>query len=262
MEKKDTPEKIITVIAFLSMVAFTMLSIFLPMNGRSIIKIAASYPNLITPADYTFVIWWFIYLLFMAFSIYQLELFGHKHFILRPEALFHTRIVFAGFCVLCIIWVIAWQFEYLALSAVLLFIMVIGIRFLCKYLSREDMSAREKIFVRLPFSVLYGWLTILTISGFAVLFESIRWKAFGVPLAVWAVTTLVVLAVYAAIRTQRNRDLAYCITLIWAYIGILVKRTAKDELYGQNPLLIAAVTLCVAILAGSAGILIYRKRKI
>jgi hypothetical protein len=207
-------------------------------------------------------IWWFIYLLFIAFSIYQLDFFGHKHFIIRPEALYHTRIVFIGFCVLNMLWAIAWQFDYIALATMILFIMVICMRFLCKDLSREDMSDREKILIKLPFSLLYGWLTILTISSFAILFVSIRWKAFGIPITFWVVAALTVLAVYAVIRTLKNKDLAYCLTIIWGYAGILVKHAAKDKLNRQYPIIIAAIIFGIIILAGSAGVLLYRKRRI
>lgn len=262
MDKKDTPQKVIVIAAFLIMLLFTMFSILRPMNGQNITKISASYPNLITPPDYTFMIWWFIYLLFTAFLVYQLDLFGHKRFIIRPEALYYTRIVFIGFCALNMIWEVAWQYDYIALATLILFIMVICMRFLCKYLSREDMSDREKVLIKLPFSLLYGWLTILTISSFAILLVSIRWKAFGIPIMFWTAIALTVLAVYAVIRTLRNKDLPYCLTILWGYTGILVQHTLKDKLNGQYPLIIAAAIFGIIILAGSAGVLLYKKKRI
>jgi hypothetical protein len=262
MDKKETPEKIMVIIAFLIMIAFIMLSYFLPAGGQNITEIMASYPNLFTPADYSFLMWWIIYLLFTGFVIYQLGLFGHKHLVVRPEALHHTRMIFIGICAMSAVCIMAWQFDYLALSAMLVLIMLACIRFLCRYLTLEDMSGCDRVFIRLPFSILYAWLTILTISTLAILFVSIRWKAFGIPLTVWAVATFVILAVYAVMRSQKNKDFAYCFTMIWLYIGLLVKHTAKDGMNGKYPAIIAAIIFGILILAGCAGVLLYRKRKI
>ena len=59
----------------------------------------------------------------------------------------------------------------------------------------------------------------------------------------------------------RNRDVAYGLVLIWAYIGILIRQLSADGLAGHYPAIIGAVIASLVIfLVGEALILRRRQR--
>lgn len=257
MDKKERQIKIFAAISFIIMIIFNILTYVFPPGGRNIKEIALSYPNLVFPSIYAHYIWILIYLLLGLFALYQLDLFHKNHNQIKKEVMFHTQISFIAFCWLDMMWITAWLYDYMALSSVILIIIVICIRIVSKSLCTQDLSHLGKFLVKPTFSILYGWLTISVMVNFVLLLKSIGWKGFGIPIPLWAAATLIGVAVYAAVRTRMNRDVIYCLTIIWCYIGILIKHVSKAELNSQYPLIICAVAFCLAILAGSAGFLIY-----
>lgn len=262
MDKKVKLIKIIVAITYIVMIAFTVLSFIKPFNGRDLIEITSSYPNFVTPSFYSYYIWILIYLLLGLFMVYQLDIAGHNINQVKKEVLFNSQIIFLVFCWLNILTIISFQFDYIALASVVILTMLICVSFLCKSLSITELSRQGKWFIKLPFSILYGWLTVSTVRTVVILFVSIRWEGFGIPIPLWAAATLAGMAVYAAIRTQRNKDIVYCLTIIWGYIGILIKHLSETGYDGQYPQLVIADIINIALLAGSAGVLLYKKKSI
>ena len=52
----------------------------------------------------------------------------------------------------------------------------------------------------------------------------------------------------------RNRDVAYGLVLIWAYVGILIRQTSAEGLAGRYPAIIGAViaSLVIYVIAEAA----------
>ena len=63
---------IVVLLSYLIMITTNSLANILPINGKGTGEISDSYPNLFAPAGITFAIWGLIYLLLLAYSIYQL----------------------------------------------------------------------------------------------------------------------------------------------------------------------------------------------
>jgi hypothetical membrane protein len=144
---------------------------------------------------------------------------------------------------------------------VIVFGLLIGLVTINKILSLEDMTIREKLFVRLPFSVYSGWITISSVTSIITLLISIRWQGFGVSEYIWVIFLLVLITMIVTYRSQKDKDLVYCLTVIWAYIGILYKHVSKDALNGQYPQVITTTIISIAVLVIGAGYLILRKKK-
>ena len=58
-------------LSFIGMVAVNALANALPLNGVNTGQVSALYPNLFTPASYTFGIWGLIYLMLAVYTVFQ-----------------------------------------------------------------------------------------------------------------------------------------------------------------------------------------------
>src|SRR5512135_143140 len=88
-------------------------------GGKLTAAISDANPTLITPAGYVFSIWGIIYLLLGAFVIYQA-------LPSRSNRVFTEKIgwLFVLSSIINIVWIFFWQFEYLAVSVVLIFLLL------------------------------------------------------------------------------------------------------------------------------------------
>ena len=241
--------QIATVITYLLMIVVNMLANLLPLNGVNTGQVSDSYPNLFAPAGITFAIWGVIYLLLAMYSLYQLGMFQPKN----PDIKSHlTRNVNILFCVSSVansIWIFAWHSFNLPLTMLLMLVILACLIWINQLTKKETLRAKEKIFVRLPFSVYFGWITVATIANATAFLVSIHWNGFGIPEPVWAVLILIVGTFIGAATIIRNRDFAYGLVLIWAYVGIYIKHTSATGFAGQYPLVVFAVVACIILFA-------------
>ena len=253
--------KIITVVSFIVMLAMNIISNVLPINGMTTGEISDSYPNLLTPAGYTFSIWALIYLLLFAFTFYQLDLFHKRKERIKQEVLNQIRILFIVSSFSNTGWILAWHYDFMALSVMLSAIMLVCLIYINRALSLEDLSKKEKIMIRLPFSIYYGWITVATVANVSILLVSIRWKGFGLPESFWTIVILVIILLITSYRTQQNKDPVYGLTIIWGYIGVLVKHISKFGLDGKYPEIIGTIIICIILLVTGEGYLYLVRKK-
>ena len=261
MGKKDIFNKIIVVVLFFIMMLFNYLSAVVSINGKVISDIAYSYPNLFMPDSYTFSIWGIIYLLLAVFMIYQLGGPGKSHRRINRDHLDGGRSIFVISSLLNIGWLIAWHYEYLALSLMIITLMLMALLIFCRKLSSEYLTTSEKLFIRLPFSVYYGWITVACAANLVTLLVSIRWEGFGLPKDVWVAILLIILTGFATVRMLRNRDVVYGFAVIWSYVGILVRHVEKNGFDRQYPQIIAITIVGIGMITtGMMYLLVISKR--
>jgi hypothetical protein len=254
-----TPVKILVVVTYLLMIAANVAANALPLNGRRTGDISAAYPSLFTPAGVTFSIWGLIYLLLAAHVLYQLGLFGD-----RPETATETALLnrvgllFALSSVLNTAWIFAWHYDLIPLSAVLLAGILICLALIVTTVRRANPTARQRIFVGVPFSVYFGWSTVAVVSNITVLLVYWNWNRFGIAESGWAVIIVLVAMAIGTLTMVRNRDVAYGLVLIWAFAGILIRQTT--DFGGRYPAIIAAVVASLVIFV-AAEMLILRRRE-
>ncbi|MHB8129456.1 MAG: hypothetical protein ACYDEX_10690 [Mobilitalea sp.] len=255
MENKSTVVKIITAVSFLVMLLMNILANAIPINNMTTGQISDLYPNLFTPARYTFSIWGLIYLLSALFTIYQLDLFRRNLDTIKPEVYNQIRILFIISSFLNAGWIVAWHYDYIALSLMMSFIILVCLNIICKALSKEELTNREKLLIRLPFSIYFGWITVATIANIMILLVSIRWNGLEVSGAIEIMIILALVFCIVTYNTFKNKDIAYCLTVIWAYVGILVKHTSVTELNGKYPQITLTVIVCIVLFVVEAGYL-------
>lgn len=260
MNENNGRVKIIVVISYFIMVVTSALSYIQPFNGLTILKIAESYPNHVSPLSFFHLIWILIYVLMGCYVIFQLDVRKNNFGQIGSDILSRSRIYVIVYCWLEVLWIAAWFFDYIALALVVVLTMLICSKLFCKAICTTDLSKQGVLFIRVPFSILYGWLTISFVMNFVILLISIGFKGGKIPIPFWVSGTLIITAIYAVFRTFRNRDVIYCLTILWSYIGILIKHVVV--LKGNQPIIISAVVFSVILLTGTVVFTAFKKKAI
>lgn len=247
--------RILLVATYLMMIATNFLANSLPLNGMRTGDVSNAHPNLFTPAGLTFSIWGVIYLLLGAHVLYQLGLFRASPDSAADTALLNrVGVLFAVSSLANTSWVFAWHYNHISLSAVLIVVITVCLALITNTLRTADLNGRRRWFIGVPFSVYFGWTTVAVVANITVLLVSRGWDGFGLAESTWAVIIVLVAMSIGTAIMLRNRDVAYGLVLIWAYIGILLRQTAADDFAGRYPGIIGAViaSLVVYVVAEAA----------
>ena len=217
------------------------------LGGKNTAQISDANPTLITPAGYVFSIWGIIYILLGVFVVFQ-ALPSQK----GKEFQKQVGWLFALGSLANIVWLFLWQFEYLSLSVILMFLLLatLILIYLRLGVGKSKVTMREKLAVHVPFSVYLGWITIATIANISVTLVSINWDGFGISPEIWATIIIVVALLIALLVVATRKDVAYALVIIWAFVGIAVKQSANQTIVMLTEIgaAVVAIALVVTIL--------------
>lgn len=213
--------KVLVAITYIGMVVVNALANLLPINGIATGAVSDSYPNLFAPAGMTFSIWGVIYLLLFIYTIYQFNLNkkGNEEIFNKVGKYF----IFTS--VINIIWILSWHYDFMGICVVLIASLLFFLIKIAVFLDKQKLSLREKLIIKTPFSIYFGWITVATIANIAVFLVSINWNGFGISEQVWTVIILLVGALIGILRMLKGKDIAYGLVFLWAYYGIFFKHT-------------------------------------
>jgi len=216
MEKKHgiTLIRIVVLVTFLAMIAVNTLANTLPINGVTTGQISEFYPNLFTPAGLTFAIWGLIYALLGGYTLYQLEVFQDKTNNIKNKLLDNIGILFSISSIANATWIFSWHYGLIPLSIILMLIILICLILINQEINTEKLSKKEYFFIRLPFSVYFGWITVATIANATVLLVSLEWRGFGLAEEIWAVIIIFLGFIIGATTMLKNRDVAYGLVIV------------------------------------------------
>ena len=248
-------------IGFVAVVVVNTLAVILPINNRSTQELSDKYPNLFVPAGITFSIWGIIYILLLLFIVYQFVV-AFKRSSGERGIFEKIGIVFFISCIFNVAWIFAWHYEIIWLSLIIMALLLISL--ICIYVSlgtgRSGIRNSEKILVNIPFSVYLGWITIATIANATAFLVKINWDKFGMSDQLWTVIVIAVGVLITLITVFSRNDIFYCFVVIWALVGILLKRMADNSMPDQ---LVIIVSIAGITIIGLGIILqLIRKKKI
>jgi benzodiazapine receptor len=212
------------------------------LGGKLTAEVSDANPTLITPAGYVFSIWGVIYILLGIFVVFQ-ALPSQK----GKDYQGKISWLFVSSCLLNIAWLFLWQFEYLILSVVLMFLLLATLIaiYLRLDIGKSTASLGEKLAVHVPFSVYLGWITIASIANVAVTLVSTGWDGFGISQEIWAALIIVIAVLITLLVIAKRKDLAYGLVIIWALLGIGVKQSANQNIVTATE--ISAVIIVIAL---------------
>jgi len=250
--------RVLTLISFILMVVVNALANILPINGIGTGAVSDSYPNLFAPAGITFAIWGLIYLLLAGYSFYQLGK-HNKTGEVSNELLNKIGVVFSVSSIANTIWIFTWHYRIIALSMVLMIIILVCLAIIVSAIRKETLNTKEKIFVKLPFSIYFGWITVATIANLTTLLVSVGWNGFGLSQTVWAVAIIAIGAIIGIITILRNKDYAYGLVILWAYAGIQIKHVSPTGFNSMYPA-VMITTIAAMVLVTVAEVIAITKK--
>lgn len=240
--------KISVAVTFVLMVVVNALANILPINGIGTGAVSDFYQNLFAPAGITFSIWGIIYLLLAAYTLYQIGYFQDKKSESKGKLMDKVGIIFSLSSIANTIWIFTWHYRNIPFSMLLMLVILGCLIYINRLIIGAELDPREKMFISLPFSVYFGWITVATIANATILLVSLGFDGFGLSEPVWTVIILLVGLLIGIVTLLINRDYAYGLVLIWAYLGILIKHTATDGFAYSYFSVINTLVICVFIL--------------
>ena len=215
-------------------------------GGQDTAQVSDNNFTLITPAGYTFAIWGIIYTLLGLFVIYQ-ALPSDKGKTTEKVDWFFILSCIANIC-----WLFLWQFEYLAVSVVLMFLLFASLlkAYLNLGISKSSISWRERIAVHAPFSVYFGWITIASIANVAAALVSVGWNGLGLSEETWGILVILIALLITTLVVITRRDVAYGLVIVWALIGISSGQSGNQNiaLLTQISAVVVAAVIVVTII--------------
>jgi benzodiazapine receptor len=218
---KDTVRQFTNLVTVIIALTVNILASTLPLNGQNTGEISDRFQVYFVPAGYVFAIWFFIFLGWITFSIYQF-LPGQKE---NPR-LRRLGYFFALSNIVNAVWLFTWHYNFFGLSVIVM-LTLLGL-LIASYLrldaNRESVSRAERWSVDIPFSIYLGWITVATVANITDWLYLINWNGFGIAPQTWAVIMLAVASLLGVIMAIMRKDAAYLSVLVWAFIGIAVKQ--------------------------------------
>jgi hypothetical protein len=263
METKqlETPIKITVAVTYLIMIVVNAMANILPINGIDTGAVSDSYPNLFAPAGLTFSIWGVIYLLLAGYTLYQFGFFQGDKSKVKTELLRKVGIVFSISSVVNAAWIFSWHYRMIGLSVILMLALLLSLIYINQTILKEQLDQKEKLFIRLPFSVYFGWITVATIANITTLLVDIGWNGFEISESIWTILIIIIGLAIGAVTMIRNHDIAYGLVIIWAYAGILIKHMSQDGFAGQYSGIITTVIACIVLMGVAIGYVLFAKKQ-
>lgn len=252
--------KILATVSFLGMVMVNALANILPINGIDTGAVSDLYPNLFAPAGMTFSIWGVIYFLLLIYTIYQFTSPKDQNEKEKNEKILNqVGIYFIISSLANILWVFSWHHLLIPLTVLLIIIILVCLARIARYLDKKELSNKEKLFIKLPFSVYFGWITVATIANITVFLVSVDFSGWGILPSVWTITVLFVGALIGMIRLLKDRDIAYGLVFIWAYYGIYFKHITFFD--GEYKGIITLLLSCIALFVVAESYVLFKRKK-
>ena len=244
IKTNDNLLRFVNIAAFVVTLAINGLAGTTVLNGRTTAQVSDLYANHFTPAGYVFAIWGIIYTLLGVFVIYQaLPKQKDKSFQKQIGSLFVLSSIFN------IAWLFLWQYDYITVSCIVMFALLATLTTIYLRLGtgKSKGSLTEKLCVHLPFSVYLGWITVASIANVAAALVSVGWGGFGLSAETWAIAAMCIALIVTLIVIVARRDLAYCLVVVWALVGIAVKQSTYPNIVVVAEAAIAAILIVLAL---------------
>lgn len=249
--------KIMNTCAFVLMVAVNALANLIPLGIGKTGDVSKKYPNLFTPAPYTFAIWGIIYIFMALFVIYQWGILDNT----KSGDGIRERIGiwFVISCVFNVSWVFAWHFDVIWLSLIFTVGLLISLIMINRRIADQRITPTGVLGARVGYDIYFGWIIAATIANVSVLLTQTGWNRFGLSETFWTVAILLVGAVIGSATVLVSHKWLSALTVIWAYAGILVRHLSSSGYDGKYPIIITTTIIGIIIIGSSIFIDILRK---
>ncbi|WP_462251476.1 tryptophan-rich sensory protein [Ekhidna sp.] len=238
--------RIIPILSLSVVLIVNFLANFLPMGGRTTGEVSASYPSLFTPAGFTFSIWGLIYSFLIIYAIYQI----------LPKNKYRTNFDrinrhFVLNCAANAFWIVCWHYELITFSLVLMAVILTSLIGIYRHILPGKLQGfRDHLFVKIPFSLYLGWITVATLANISVEQTVIGMENWIMTKTVWVFVELALAGAVGTVMIIRYRDPIFGGVVAWATYGITEKQVDTPEVAGAA----AAVMILLLVILIIEGI--------
>jgi translocator protein len=228
-------------IALAATLVVNALANLLPINGLTTGEVASRYPNLFTPAGFTFSIWSVIYCLLIGFVVHT--------WVRRNDGKIDRLLPwFILSCVLNVTWILVWHNLLPLLSVVVMILLLVTLTRIFVFVQNSFPHSKQHLLVRLPFTIYFAWICVATIANIAACLTSLGWNGFALSPEFWTVLMLVVACILALRIFLLYETTPVIVVLLWTLAGVYFRW--KDSEY--DILLHSLPVLAVVLIAVSA----------
>lgn len=204
-------------------------------GGKTIGEISKKYDTLFAPASYAFSIWGLIFLMlfaFVGFQWYVLHKFkdsesdydNSENIFIKTIHQTSFWLIIANLCNAA--WVYVWLNEYVALSVMIMFFLLISLIQLTRNLHLEIWDAPVRIiaFVWWPIVIYLGWIMVASIANVSSFLVSIGWQGGFLSASTWTILMIITATgLYLFLIASRNlRETA--MVGVWSLVAIAYRQ--------------------------------------
>jgi hypothetical protein len=234
--------RLLALAAFVFMLVMNVLATTLPLNGQATNEISDRYDTLFAPIGFTFAIWGVIYLLLGVYTVVQLVADNAVIRAITPW--------FIASSVLNGAWIVAWHYELLWLSALIIAGLLWTLIRINAHTTAERTTLGSTLAIRIPFAVYFGWVTVATVANIsALLVQAGLGEGFWLSAETWTIVIVVVATLIGSTTALVNSSPSYALVLVWAFWGIVSRHLAPTEWNQAYPGVILAVQILLPVLA-------------
>lgn len=243
-------------IALAAVLLAELLTNVLPLGGSTAAQISEKFPDLLTPASYTFSIWWLIYLLMIGFVVYQ--------WIAReenPEAGPAWARLSAWFflsCLAAIARILARYSAAVRVSAAATLFLTVCLVMIVRCVPETKTQGAGRLIMNAGFDLYLGWSIAAAIASISVLLTALGWKDFGLSPEFRTVLLLSAGAGIALWAISRGHRYFLPDAILWAYVGILVKHFSASGWNAAYPYAISAAIAGIVVILCAQGAFLCR----
>ncbi len=244
MKQKNTILVILNSVSLLVMLCANYASNAGVFSKFIVADISHKYDTLFAPAGYAFIIWGFLFLLAIAFVVYQwfqLKKGDPGQYIEQTGIWFTVGNIANSF------WLYFWTNEMIGWSVVLILLLLLSLIILTVRLRLEldDKPVSIILFVWWPITFYLGWIMVATIACIASWLISLSLASYGISESAWTlVLILIACALYLILIFKRNMREAALVGA-WAFIAIAFRQWSEHGNIATAAF-IAAIILLVA----------------
>ncbi len=237
--KNERIKQLLVIAAFIVVAIFNYLAATGYLNGTDTAAISSRYPTELTPAGYAFSIWSLIYLGLAAFVVFQALPSKVSHPIASA-----VRIPFVISCAANSAWLVAWHYDLIPLSLLLMFCLL-AILAIINIKVAGATTGPDLITVKAPFNLYFGWVTVAAVVNVTITLVAAGYETnAGWAPAAGSVLILIAAALGVFLRFRLNA-FTYPLAIAWGTTAIAVKQS------GNTPIVVSAAIALIVLLFGS-----------
>lgn len=201
-------------------------------------NIIKSYSNLLTPTNITNVIIPIVYLGLLLYILYSIDIIENENTREERRIFNNINLIFVSNMILNILWNIFNYYNKIFASVLIMILMLFTLYKISFIINDFTLDERQNIFIKIPFNLYFGVITVSSIINVLALFVDLGLKPFNV-FAIIISSILLILGIIISIYFfKTNRDGIYILAVAWIYIGIFINQVSENGFNRNFPLLI------------------------